>query len=89
MRKKLKETTRKPGEDQECRHFWIIEGAQGPTSRGICKFCGAEKEFRNSWPPDSTYAGKSARVFELPDLLEAKSEEEPEDSELEESGVNL
>ncbi len=31
-----------------CRHHWIIEVPNGPTSRGVCKRCGAEREFRNS-----------------------------------------
>ncbi len=33
-----------------CHHYWIIESARGPVSRGVCKFCGAQKEFHNSWP---------------------------------------
>jgi hypothetical protein len=28
-------------------HYWIIEDATGPVSKGRCKFCGAEKDFRN------------------------------------------
>lgn len=32
------------------RHYWVIEAARGPISRGVCKFCGAVKEFHNSWP---------------------------------------
>ena len=32
----------------ECCHHWIIESVTGPTSRGLCKNCGAEKEFLNS-----------------------------------------
>ena len=31
-----------------CRHHWLIESPHGPTSMGICKLCGAQKEFRNS-----------------------------------------
>jgi len=31
-----------------CRHHWVIDSPQGATSRGVCKICGAEKEFRNS-----------------------------------------
>ena len=31
-----------------CRHHWLIESPHGATSMGICKLCGAEKEFRNS-----------------------------------------
>ncbi len=32
---------------ESCRHHWIIEAPSGPTSRGVCKLCGAEKEFMN------------------------------------------
>ena len=31
-----------------CRHHWLIESPHGATSMGICKVCGAEREFRNS-----------------------------------------
>ena len=31
-----------------CRHHWLIESPHGPISMGICKLCGAQKEFRNS-----------------------------------------
>jgi len=34
-------TTRAEG----CCHYWLIEPAEGPTCRGVCKFCGAEEEF--------------------------------------------
>lgn len=36
-------------ETRECRHHWLIETPQGATSRGVCKLCGQEKEFRNSF----------------------------------------
>ena len=32
---------------QKCRHYWILEGPAGPASKGVCKLCGAQKEFRN------------------------------------------
>jgi hypothetical protein len=31
-----------------CRHHWIIEAANGPTSQGRCKHCGAERDFFNT-----------------------------------------
>jgi hypothetical protein len=31
-----------------CRHHWLIEEAAGPTSKGRCKSCGAERDFSNS-----------------------------------------
>ncbi len=31
-----------------CQHHWLIESPQGAMSKGRCKRCGEEKEFRNS-----------------------------------------
>jgi hypothetical protein len=42
----------------ECCHHWIIESTDGPTSWGLCKYCGAEKEFLNHFTkaqPDSRF----------------------------------
>jgi hypothetical protein len=30
-----------------CAHHWVIEPANEPTSKGICKLCGCEREFVN------------------------------------------
>ena len=35
---------------RKCCHYWIIERSQGPTSWGVCKFCGEEREFDNFGP---------------------------------------
>jgi hypothetical protein len=61
-----------------CRHYWVIESASGPTSKGVCKICGEEKEFQNSWVA-SSYMGKDARVLELPNMLESEEEEKEEE----------
>ena len=34
-----------------CQHHWLIEEPAGPTSHGVCKRCGAEREFFNN--PDA------------------------------------
>ena len=34
----------------KCAHYWMIESPTRPTSRGVCKLCGAEREFRNLVP---------------------------------------
>jgi hypothetical protein len=34
----------------ECCHHWIIDSPHGPISQGLCKNCGAEKEFLNYRP---------------------------------------
>ena len=31
-----------------CCHHWIIETADGPISRGMCRLCFETREFRNS-----------------------------------------
>ena len=31
-----------------CQHHWLIESPQGAMSKGRCKRCGEEREFRNS-----------------------------------------
>jgi hypothetical protein len=31
-----------------CQHHWLIETPQGAVSRGRCKHCGEERDFRNS-----------------------------------------
>ena len=30
-----------------CTHHWRIDSPEGPTSRGVCKLCGEEKDFYN------------------------------------------
>jgi hypothetical protein len=86
MMHKTKEAPTESEVREECRHYWIIAEASGPTSRGVCKFCGTKREFRNSW--DSSYVGRDTGIFGLPNLLEDGSDKEPEDSELEESNAN-
>ncbi len=31
-----------------CTHYWMIETSHGPTSKGVCRFCGEERGFDNS-----------------------------------------
>lgn len=35
-------------------HRWRIEEPDGPVSMGVCKICGATKEFKN-WLSDSDF----------------------------------
>ena len=30
-----------------CRHHWVIDPAEGATSRGRCRLCGQSKDFFN------------------------------------------
>lgn len=31
-----------------CTHYWVIGSPEGETSWGVCRLCGARKEFKNS-----------------------------------------
>jgi hypothetical protein len=46
-----------------CRHHWVIEPANGPTSQGECRKCGSQKTFRNilSDTPWSEWLGPGER----------------------------
>ncbi len=43
-----------------CTHHWVIDAADGHTSRGVCKLCHAEREFENSQL--ATNWGRTRRV---------------------------
>lgn len=48
MRKTVVTKTERATRQAQCRHHWVIESPQGPTSMGMCKLCGAQREFSNS-----------------------------------------
>ena len=52
MCNKLETAPEAPNGRGNCCHYWIIETPEGATSKGVCQFCGAEKEF-DSFGPDS------------------------------------
>lgn len=76
-------------EKEECSHYWVIEGAIGPISRGVCKFCGAVRSFHNSFPPSDSLKRTPRVLKEISEFLEAEPDKEPEDSELEKTGARL
>ncbi len=49
MTRRAKNIAEHPKVQAECYHHWIIESPNGPTSKGVCKYCGAEREFSNYW----------------------------------------
>lgn len=64
------ETIEAPAETVEgpvCAHRWVIETPNGEMSHGVCKTCGAEKDFPNAaedglWErevPQSRWTGRS------------------------------
>jgi len=66
-------------EEQEtkCRHYWLIEAAKGPISKGVCKYCGEEKEFQNSWA-ESLWDGDISSLLNLPGLPDIGPERDQE-----------
>jgi hypothetical protein len=58
----------------DCRHYWVIEAADGPISNGVCKICGEKRKFYNSWL-GSGYMGKDAQIFDLPNMLDDDEED--------------
>jgi hypothetical protein len=55
-------------------HYWIIESPRGPTSRGICKFCGSTREFDN-FGPDFRWYGDTPELL-VPSLPEISADKE-------------
>ncbi|MCI0825774.1 MAG: helix-turn-helix transcriptional regulator [Chloroflexi bacterium] len=50
---------RKLDDFMPCRHHWVIDAANGHTSRGVCQLCNEVREFENSinantWIPRKT-----------------------------------
>jgi len=50
MRYKVKEKAREPVAKAQCSHYWIVEMANGPKSRGVCQYCGEGRDFLNVLP---------------------------------------
>ena len=44
----IEETIEETEDENRCNHFWVIEVANGPKSRGECKICGESQVFYNS-----------------------------------------
>lgn len=82
-RRRINLVPQEPITKDSCRHYWIIESARGPTSRGVCKFCGAEKEFHNAWPyfPVGKPSEKLLEVTEVGEPIKEEAEEAPEEGE--------
>ena len=34
-------------EVSSCRHQWLIDTPDGPSSKGVCRICGENKQFQN------------------------------------------
>lgn len=70
MKQKVKERIKEKPAEEQCHHYWIIEVANGPTSRGECKYCGETREFLNAFPEFNPLKrnGNPLRLPKMPDV---------------------
>ena len=71
---KVKERTEEYVEREQCNHYWIIEMAKGPKSRGICRYCGESRDFLNSIP-DFNAPKRRTHPLDLPEISEVELDE--------------
>ena len=67
----------KPVTRGTCKHHWVIEPPNGPTSKGVCKLCGELKLFDNILA-DLMSNNDNSESFEPDNVI--KVEDEVEDS---------
>jgi hypothetical protein len=77
MRNRVKEKVIHQPVADVCHHFWMIEVANGPTSKGTCKYCGAKKQFYNAFP-DFNPMKRGNNPLALPKLPEVEVDKESE-----------
>lgn len=75
MKQNIKERAGNRPPEDECHHYWVIEVANGPKSRGRCKYCGATREFLNAFP-DFNPLKKNSNPLTLPNLPDVDVDEE-------------
>ncbi|MFC2065535.1 hypothetical protein ACFLUO_00725 [Chloroflexota bacterium] len=87
MMHKVKDLPEERINKDECNHYWLIDSAEGPTSKGVCKFCSAEKEFFNSFQ-DFMAVKQPTRVLKLQGMPDIELDEEKSgpDKKVERSG---
>jgi hypothetical protein len=72
---KVKETTREHLAKDRCSHYWIIETANGPKSRGVCQNCGEARDFLNVIPDFSTMKRRT-NPLNLPEMEDVELDED-------------
>jgi hypothetical protein len=77
MRHRVKEETEDKAAEDQCHHYWIIEIANGPKSRGVCKYCGETREFFNAMP-DFNVLKRKPNPLDLPRMPKIKLDKDSE-----------
>jgi len=62
-------------DENACNHFWVIEVANGPRSRGKCKVCGESQVFYNSIT-NLNDPKRKGNPLKLPKMSQVKLEKE-------------
>jgi hypothetical protein len=71
MKQRVKERIEEKPAKEQCHHYWVIEVANGPTSRGQCKYCGETREFLNAFPEFNPLR-KNNNPLNLPKMPDVK-----------------
>ena len=79
MRHEIETAPEERVDNGKCHHYWVIESPKGPTSRGVCKLCGEEREFSNH-SLDFLWEGDISAFSELPGLPDIEPHWELDDS---------
>ena len=58
--------------EAKCPHHWLIEPPQGPTSMGVCKLCGATREFDNQFSKSAEVLVGNGQEQEKNELVNAR-----------------
>ena len=77
MRNKVKEKTREYVVQEQCHHYWLIEEAKGPKSRGVCRYCGEAREFFNVIP-DFNVPKRRTNPLDLPEMPDVEMDKDSE-----------
>ena len=75
MRHKVDEKPHNSVSQDQCHHYWIIEIANGPKSRGVCKYCGENRYFLNAIPEYNPLK-RNKSPLELPEMPEVELDED-------------
>ena len=78
--RRVEELTKEHVVPKECAHHWAIETSLGPTSRGMCKLCGEEKEFMNVIPSQPPLVKREKDPMKLPRMGDMEFDEKQNSS---------
>jgi hypothetical protein len=84
MPRKSSAVLEKPTGRNTCQHHWLIEPANGITSNGICKYCGARKQFLNiiqDVVPDQKGLKNKSEVLSAEEQIEEPDDADSDDDE--------